>query len=370
MGVSTCRMAHLSLPNSELHVGTRAQGNPRLEALCRTPGVALLFPSAGASDVRTLAAPPQVLVVVDGTWANAKKIVKSCPVLAQLPRVSLAPEKPGNYRIRREPAAHCLATIEAVTLVLEHLERAPGRFAPMLRAFDAMVEKQLAYIAATGDRTRHRRREGRRPRAEVDRLSELRAAAAKGDLVAVFGEANAWPADAGEGRDATAAAELLALRAERLSTGERFAALLRPQGPLSPAVPCQLDLPASAFEAAEARGTALGRWERFLGQGDVLLGWGPFCAALLAREGLTERPFIDLRAVLSRVSSRRPGSVEACASLLGASLPHGEGRAARRLVALVAVARGLLAGTLLPLLPREPRLRSSLAGVDASAPVR
>ena len=43
--ISTCRMAHLSLPNSELHVGLSAVGNASLEALCREEGVAVLFPS-------------------------------------------------------------------------------------------------------------------------------------------------------------------------------------------------------------------------------------------------------------------------------------------------------------------------------------
>ena len=52
-GRPRCRSApvawpHLSLPNSELHVGLSAVGNRRLEALCGEPDVAVLFPSADA----------------------------------------------------------------------------------------------------------------------------------------------------------------------------------------------------------------------------------------------------------------------------------------------------------------------------------
>ncbi|HEY1088894.1 MAG TPA: DTW domain-containing protein, partial [Archangium sp.] len=60
--ISTCRMAHLSLPNSELHIGLKAEGNPTLEALANQDGVAVLFPSESAVDVDALEAPPKTLV--------------------------------------------------------------------------------------------------------------------------------------------------------------------------------------------------------------------------------------------------------------------------------------------------------------------
>ena len=104
--ISTCRMAHLSLPNSELHIGLSAVGNPALEALCAKPvGVAVLFPSESAVDIDELTEPPETLVVIDGTWSNAKKVVEKCPLLSKLPRLKFFPEQPGNYRIRsRGPA--------------------------------------------------------------------------------------------------------------------------------------------------------------------------------------------------------------------------------------------------------------------------
>lgn len=335
--VSTCRMAHLSLPNSELHIGLGAVGNPRLEALCREEGVAVLFPSEGATQVSALTTPPRTLVVVDGTWSNAKKVVEKCPLLSRLPRLAFTPEKPGNYRIRKEPAEHCLATIEATAYVLEALEHAPARFTPMLHAFDHMVERQLDYIGSTGNHSRHKQVKKRNsPR--FDPLGELKDKA--GHLVAVFGEANAWPLDAVD-RPA-GEAELLQLVAERLDTGERFTALLKPSRPLSPSVSFHLDLPDTALLEAQSRADALTQWRAFVRPGDLLVGWGRFCFDLLTVEGAPPEASYDLRRGLTQLGPRRPGSVEACAARLGVSLPDGQGRAMRRLVSLAASARAVL----------------------------
>ncbi len=356
VAVSTCRMAHLSLPNSELHVGTTAVGTPSLEALATQEGVAVLFPSEGAPDVRDLPTPPRTLVVVDGTWANAKKVVTKCPVLSKLPRVAFSPEKPGNYRIRKEPAEHCLSTIEAVAYVLEHLEKQPGGFVPILSVFDAMVEKQLEYVRGNSQRSRHVRKKARNT-VRVDPAAELKARA--DDLVVVFGESNAWPLD-DQSRPLPDEPELVQLVALRLTGDAKFQALMVPARPLSPSVPYHLDLPATAL--TEPRADALARWKAFVKPSDVLVGWGPFCAALLGQEGLAPATFIDLRAVLARCSSRRPGSVETCAQLLGVELPHGQGRAARRLEALTAVARATLTGELQArLTPARPARRGAPA---------
>lgn len=339
--VSTCRMAHLSLPNSELHVGISAVGNPRLEEVCRQPGVALLFPSADATDVGRLSQPPSTLVVVDGTWSNAKKIAERCPLLSTLPRVSFTPERPGAYRIRREPAEHCLSTIEAVAYVLERLEDAPGRFVPVLGAFDAMVERQLGFLASNERRTRHRFTR-RRNSVPVDPMAALEAEADR--LVVVFGEANAWPVGSGD-RAALDEGELVQLVARRRSTGATFSSLLAPARALGPTVAYHLGLEAEALLAAPPRDEVLERWRCFLQEGDVLVGWGTFCRRLLEREGVGPERFVDLRAVFAQRLGRRPGSVEAWAERLGRPGSTAGGRATRRLGTLAAVLEGALDGT-------------------------
>jgi len=345
--ISTCRMAHLSLPNSELHIGISAVGNPSLEQVCREEGVAVLFPSESAADVDTLEHAPRTLVVVDGTWSNARKVVEKCPILSKLPRLKFQPDKPGNYRIRREPEAHCLATIEATAFVLERLERAPGRFIPILSAFDAMVEKQLDYIKSGEANSRHKLRK-KRNTVRVDPLDVLRGKR----LVVVFGEANAWPL-CDPDRPLPDDPELVELAAERVDTGERFRKLLRPERPLGPRVPLHLDVERERILAAEPRAQVIAEWKTFLQPDDVQIGWGRFCADLLAREHAEPPNFINLRSVVAQVRDGAPGSVESMAEAMGVALPGGQGRASRRLQALAFVTRALLDGRI----RREPRRR-------------
>lgn len=85
---------------------------------------------------------PSLLIVPDGTWRKARQIIRANPLLDSLPRLSLPPGAPSEYRVRRasEPAA--VATIEAIVRALELLE--PGSdFQPLLRPFHVLVEQQI-----------------------------------------------------------------------------------------------------------------------------------------------------------------------------------------------------------------------------------
>lgn len=330
VAISTCRMAHLSLPNSELHVALNADEIPGLTEKLLKPGTALLFPADDATDVDALQTRPSTLVVVDGTWDNAKKLFQRSPLLKSLPRIGFVPPAPGNYRIRKEPADHCLSTIEAVAQVLEKLERAPGRFTPMLAAFDRMVDLQLEFIEGTDAKSRYeqpRRRNviGRSPLARLKEVGQR--------LVVTFAEANAWPRDAAP---VDGYAELLQLVAHRLSDGARFEALLKPIAALSPAAPLHLGVTAEALLAGEERAAAIARWKAFIQEDDVVCTWGRYPIDLLRGEGVEPAASMDLRAVLAQQLHRRPGAVA----------DAGTGpRALRRLEALVKVTEGLLKGT-------------------------
>ncbi len=162
LAICTAWLTRLALPNSELHRGVRFEDDHRVRASADAPGAALLYPGEGAVPVAARAgAPPPVLVVVDGTWHQAGKMLQANPWLAALPRLSVEPDRPGGYGdLRREPEPHCLSTLEAVALALGALERDPARFEPMREAFRRMVEAQLA--CARGERRTPRHR-GPRP---------------------------------------------------------------------------------------------------------------------------------------------------------------------------------------------------------------
>jgi len=338
--IGTARMAHLSLPNSELHLGISFEDNPRVRALAATPGTALLFPGEGALDPAALrASPPTTVIVVDGTWSQARKVIKQNPFLQALPRLAFTPERPSNYRIRAEPSAECVSTIEALAHLLGALEGAPERFRPMLEAFDRMVDLQIAERERRiGPPRRRARPRARRPRVDVT-VAALRSRPA--DVVAVYAEANAWATGSGmEGE-----AELIQLVAARPATGETFEALLAPRRPLGPGVARHLELAVERLLGGEPATRALARFEAFVRPGDLFCGWGPYAPGLLRAEGAPPRDFADLRLACARVLSRRPGGVEQAVRLLGrADLPPpvGTGRAGRRLASLLEVHRRLV----------------------------
>ena len=319
--VTTCRLAHLSLPNSELHVGMRPEGDPRLEALARAPGTMVLFPGPGSVDVEALTEPPQTLFVVDGSWINARKVVQRSPLLATLPRLGLSPTSPSNYRIRREPAPHCLSTIEAVAHVLGVLEGAPERFTPMLGSFTRLVDLQLSFAASRGERPpRHARTVS-----AVDRMRAL------GDrLVLLYAEAS------------SGAEPYVQWVAARHGTAERFESIFRPAVPILHGR--SRDLCLKGVVARESLAEALARWRAFSRPGDVPATWAQHPIATLEQQGIILPASLDLKRVTTDRARRTLGGVEHLATRLGAKLPEGRGRPVRQLLALQVVVGALLEG--------------------------
>ena len=338
--IGTARMAHLSLPNSELHLGVSFVDHPRVRALAAEAGTALLFPGEGAADPAALRGPrPRTVIVVDGTWPQARKVIRENPFLLDLPRLAFTPERPSNYRIRAEPSEACVSTIEAVVHLLGALEGAPERYRPILRAFDRMVDLQLDEQARRTGPHRRKERRPRRPRVDVT-VAALRQRPE--DVLAIYAESNGWAT----GSAVVGEPELLLLLAVRPHTGERFEAVLAPRRPLGPGVSTHLEVAASRLLAGEPVAGALARFAAFLRPTDLFCGWGPYALGLLAAEGAPAREFADLRLACARLLGRRPGGVEQAVRLLGSTGlpdPIGPGRAGRRMAALLDVLARLAA---------------------------
>ncbi|QRY78835.1 DTW domain-containing protein [Pseudomonas sp. PDNC002] len=146
--LNTARLAVLGLANAELKVGEDFSG---LELAAWDAW--LLFPGESALGLVEVAArpvdKPRLLVVPDGTWRKARKLLHLNPSLAALPRVVLPEGLTSRYRLRKAPAEGALSTIEAVVHALDVLD-APQSHADLLRPFDALIEGQ---IAAMGEET-------------------------------------------------------------------------------------------------------------------------------------------------------------------------------------------------------------------------
>lgn len=157
-GIASGRMAHICLSNSLLFEGTDVTHHREVNAILADPRnhCVVLWPHARSVNLsmkspeerKALVPPGKQLVVflLDATWAQAKRMKRLSRNLHALPFWCFTPERPSEFRVRIQPAAHCLSTVEAVDQLLMLLDPQPEQ-ATLLRAFRKMVETQLHYEA-------------------------------------------------------------------------------------------------------------------------------------------------------------------------------------------------------------------------------
>jgi DTW domain-containing protein len=312
-----------------------------VQAVLRDPASAfVLFPGPAARAVEDLPRDrPVTLVVLDGTWWQARKLLRLNPAIAALPRVAFRPRRPSGYLIRRQPADFCLSTIEALAEVLEALEPDGARFQRLLDPFAAMVERQRWF--ETEVHTRRHRRVSTGPRGPRARL-HARLDALWPHLLCVQGEANGWSRHDPNRQDP----EVVHWLAHRPATGETYQTIVAPRRPLAPSTPSHVDLPAPALLAGTTAEDWRASWQAFCRPDDVVLVWGVFHLDLALREGLPlpgPQPAIDLRPLMTPLLQERARTVhDGLAPLAAPPVPLGlPGRAGRRLADLVAIVTAL-----------------------------
>jgi hypothetical protein len=80
------------------------------------------------------------IVLLDGSWKEAKTLWWRNPWLLKLHRLVLNPSLPARLgRLRREPRRDALSTLEAAALVLRHLEAGPQAADALLAALDRLM---------------------------------------------------------------------------------------------------------------------------------------------------------------------------------------------------------------------------------------
>jgi DTW domain-containing protein YfiP len=164
----TGRLACLNLANCESLPGIAFDDHPRVRELSDDPAnrCYLLYPSPGAvtlsgSDGAGLGRAGTglsegriVVFMIDSTWACSRAVLRESPGISRLPRIRLEPREPSRWRIKRQPRANCLATIEAIHELLCVLEAAGLESYPdklrLLDAFAALQDYQIARAEASG----------------------------------------------------------------------------------------------------------------------------------------------------------------------------------------------------------------------------
>ena len=115
---NTARLVELSLPRCTI-VEYGGRGGLDLNRLASAKRPVLLFPSDHPNDMQPLPYVPQTLVVVDGSWPQARKFVNKLP---QLPRIHVHSITTKTARLRRSPTPDAMSTIEAVARAIDQLD--------------------------------------------------------------------------------------------------------------------------------------------------------------------------------------------------------------------------------------------------------
>lgn len=328
--LGTARIVQRSLHNAEVHVVHRM----RLPTATLVPGDGLLFPAPGARRLAEVpsAERPRRLVVLDGTWHQARQLLKSIPQLRSLPAFVLVPREPTRYRIRRPPAPTFVSTLEAILQALELLEPDTPDLGALLLAFERMID---LHLQASGRAIRTPRRRIPKPRQRRHGLPESHTR-----LVAVYAEAHR------PGRVATTAAkQLLQLTGYRWVDGAIFSRLVRPASPPSRGQLERMGIDPGALQAAPERSQVLTEFRSFVGSDPQIVTWNRHSARDLTTL-LAVSSCILLKDVYFRLHRKKPGVP---ASLLSLCRERGDtaeefslpGRARERLGAMVALTCGL-----------------------------
>lgn len=169
--LGTARLLTLSLPKAEVHVGLSW---PSLAAVLGVDALdltrwAVVYPNSlkkdlapelllrehvildRHGDVRGASERLEGVVVLDGSWSQAKTLWWRNAWMLKHPRIVLHPKQPSIYgRLRREPKRQSLSTLESVAMALvangepaEHRETLRRLFRTMVqRARDARVAER------------------------------------------------------------------------------------------------------------------------------------------------------------------------------------------------------------------------------------
>ncbi|XP_073123866.1 uncharacterized protein [Henckelia pumila] len=107
------------------------------------PGSVLLFPSEESLGIEALTVDVKNLIVLDGTWAKAKRMYKENPWLKFLPHIRLDINELSLYaEVRHQPKAEFLSTIESIVYALKGVGEEPDGLDGLLDVFRSMVGHQ------------------------------------------------------------------------------------------------------------------------------------------------------------------------------------------------------------------------------------
>ena len=146
---NSANLAPLSLPMAQVHVRGLQDPEKRLDVstIFRKGFTPIyLFPLEGSRPLDRAAIlelkHPIQLILPDGSWRQARKVIDREKILKTIPCFSLRNMPPSQYKLRREHFADGMSTFEAMAHALSVIEGA-DKMAPLFRNFSIMVEQNL-----------------------------------------------------------------------------------------------------------------------------------------------------------------------------------------------------------------------------------
>ncbi|TRY65180.1 hypothetical protein DNTS_009420, partial [Danionella cerebrum] len=155
---------------------------PELAAVCKDSRTLLLYPGATAENLEELrldSDPPHSLILIDGTWSQAKDIYGRNALLQRARQVQLRSASCSQYVIRTQPSDSCVSTLECAAVALAALEKNDSIREVLLRPLQALCSFQLQHGAQVHHSKEHQLTHGQyrkplpRNKRKIRRLHKL-----------------------------------------------------------------------------------------------------------------------------------------------------------------------------------------------------
>ncbi|WP_153916484.1 tRNA-uridine aminocarboxypropyltransferase [Shewanella sp. TC10] len=147
---NTVKLLCLTLPATKVMVGETADDFADLQTYLQQSSkpIYLVYPNETSQSAADSGAPEEcIILLIDGTWRKAFKMLQLNPWLLELPALHIEFEGVSQYRIRKAKRSDSLSTLEATAYMLQAISPTLD-IAPMFAAFDAMVQHKLDAMPA------------------------------------------------------------------------------------------------------------------------------------------------------------------------------------------------------------------------------